>query len=381
MPDPIDPRFTESIAPTMPGQGFGTPPVRMTPEEQEISVRLLMNDIFRASLPDTDPLRINMIPADLGRHEQLLTAWAFYEPDLVTRVSGELQTQYGFDPAAPGDVSLDAALAAALNQILSTAEQRSEQIRVDREGVTTVTREGTTETERETTVSQTRFVDLPSPEAFMDDFMRSMTAFIGAARARGEITRDAAAFFLDDPSILYTEYITDLSARVDAEEDIFRPVGADGTPIFLGEREAGTEEIETSGIDRERILSEVLSNEREQIEEEVIRDITSTGTVETTEQQQQVNAEIDRRIEERTTTLINEAIQFFGTSTTITTEQVFSRPELTSVLKISPRTFLSSQFSAARLENFAAGNRGAEQARRQTAQGTNVSAPRRIGGV
>ncbi len=381
MPDPLDPRFTQPIEPTMPGQGFGTPPARMTPEEMENSVRFLLNDIFRAGLPNTDPLRINMTPDDITRHGETLEAWAFYEPDLFNGIWGELRTQYGTDPTIAGDVAVDAGIAALMNEILSTAEQRSEIIRTDAEGVTFVTSEGVTEHEGETTVDRTRFVEMPPAEEIMDEFMAGMTAFIGAARAAGEITRGAAAFFLDDPSILYTEYITDLNARMEAGEDIWRAVGADGTPMFLGEREAGTEEIESAGIDRERILREVTSNEREQISEEVIRDLTSTGTVETTEQRQQVDAEIDRRLAERTQTLINEAIQFFGTSTTITTEQVFSRPELTSVLKISPKTFLSAQFSAHALENLAAGNRGAEQARRQTAQGTNVSAPRRIGGV
>ena len=365
----------------MQGQGFGTPPVRMTPEQQETSVRLLLNDIFRAGLPDTDPLRLSMIPDDVRRHGEILEAWAFYEPDLLLRVRGELATQYGIDPFIPGDVPIDAGLAAALNQILSTAETRSEQTRTTIEGVTTVTREGEVERERETTISRTRFVEMPTPEEFMNDFTTGLIAFTRDLRKKGLITRDAADWMMDNPDFFYERYISDLSDRIDAGEDIFQVVGATGEPIFLGERVAGTEEIESTGIDRERILIEVLANEREQISEEVIRDITSTGTIETTEQQQQVDSEIDRRIAERTQTLINEAIQFYGTESTITTEQVFSIPRPASVFKIPPLSFLSSQFSPAAVENIAAGRRGTEQARRQTAQGTNVSAPRRIGGV
>ncbi len=379
MPDPRDPRVTQPTGPTLPGEGF-VRPTPLTPEQQENQVRLLMNDIFRAALPESDPIHINMLPADLDRYNELLDAWAFYTPDLVTRVAEELRGEFGFDPAAPGDVPGDALLAEIFNQILSTAEQRSEVVRVTTEGQTTVTREGTTVRERDTTITTTRFVDLPTPEEFMNDFTTGLAAYVGDLRGQGLITRDAAAFMLDNPDIFYARYLSDLSDRIDAGEDIFQVVGADGTPVRIGEREAGTEEIETTGIDRERVLQEVLSNERTQIEEEVIRELTSTGTVETTEQQQQVDAEIDRRVEERTNTLINEAIQFFGTENTISIEQIFSRPRLTSVFKISPRSFLTSTISASEAENFAAGQRGTEQARRETAEGINVSAPRRVGG-
>lgn len=377
-PPPPDPRFTQPSAPTVPGESIGAPRP-LTPEAQENQVRLLLNDIFRASLPNTDPLHINILPVDLDRYEQLLGAWAFHAPDLVTRVSGELQTQYGFDPIAD-DTLLDPALAAALNQILSTAEQRSETIRTDVEGVTTVTREGATETERETTVSQTRFIEMPTPEEFMDDFTNGLSAFVIQLRREGRITRDAADWALDNPDFFLDRYITAIQDMIDAGKDIFRPVGATGDPIFLGEREAGTEEIESTGIDRERILSEVLANEREQIEEEVIRDLIATGTVETTEQQQQVDAEIDRRVERRTQTLINEAIQFFGTETTITTEQVFSIPRPTNVFVLAPGDFLSSEFPAQNVEQIAAGRRGADQGRRSTELGVAPSAPRRVGG-
>ena len=213
----------------------------------------------------------------------------------------------------------------------------------------------------------------------MNEFTTGFSVFTVGLRKKGLITRDAADWMMDNPDFFYSRYIAMLG-ELDPDE-LFQAVGATGEPIFLGERVAGREDIETTGIDRERILSEVLVNEREQISEEVIRDITSTGTIETTEQQQQVDSEIDRRIAERTQTLINEAIQFYGTESTITTEQVFSIPRPTSVFKIPPLSFLSSQFSPVAVENLAAGRRGTEQARRQTAQGTNVSAPRRIGGV
>lgn len=380
MPELLDPRIVPVQGPTLPGQ----PPLsprRLTDEEQEAQLRQLLNDLYRATITDpNDPLYRPLGEDALDRNGLLLEAWAFHTPNLFNTVRAELTTQFGFDPLVPGDITIDAGLAEVFNRILSTAEQRSEVIRTDAEGATTVTTEGTTIRDRESVATRTRFVDTPPPEVLIDEFMASMTAFIGAARAKGEITREAAAFFLNDPSILYTAYIADLTARIDAGEDPFQTVGADGTPIFLGEREAGEEEIRTTGIDRERILREVIANERTQIEEEVLRDLTSTGTVETTEQQQQIDTEIDRRISERTTTLINEAIQFFGTESIITTEQIFSRPELTSVLKIAPRTFLSSQFPASSLENLAAGQRGTAQGRRETAQGINVSAPRRIGG-
>ncbi len=379
MPELLDPRNVPTAGFGLPGPLQGTR--RLTEDEQESRIRTLMSDFFRHSLPENDPLRLTLDDAAQDEHGAQLEAWAFHTPNLFNSIHTELTDQFGFSPGIPGDIPIDAGIAEIFNQILSTAEQRSEVERTDVEGTTFITREGTTIRERETAVDRTRFVDLPSPEEFMDDFMRGMTAFIGGQRAKGLITREAAAFFLEDPSILYTAYITDLSARVDAGEDIFRVVGADGEPIFLGEREAGAEEIRTTGIDRERILSEVIANEREQIESEVIRDLTSTGTVETTEQQQQINTEIDRRIEERTTTLINEAIQFFGTESIITTEQIFSRPELTSVLKIAPLTFLTSQFPSSSLENLAAGQRGTAQGRRETALGVNVSAPRRVGGV
>ncbi len=380
MADPRDPRVQSPPGPTLPGQSLeGFAPRILTDEEQEAQIRQLMTDLFRATLPESDPLSLPITDVIRDRHAETLLAWAFHTPNLFNTITSELQNRFGIDPLNP-EIPIDAALAEVFNQILSTAEQRSEVMRTDKESTTLVTTEGTTIRDRDVTINRTRFVELPTPEEFMDDFQTGLAVFVAGLRKSGGITRDAAAFVLANPQQFFNDYLVFQSARIDAGEDIFQVVGATGEPIFIGEREAGSEEIETTGIDRERVLREVIANEREQIEEEVIRDLTSTGTVETTEQQQQIDTEIDRRIAERATTLINEAIQFFGTENTITTEQIFSRPQATRVFKIAPLSFLSSQFPASAIENLAAVGPATQQARRETSQGTNVSAPRRVGG-
>lgn len=381
---PIDPRYVQ-VTPTIPGQGL-TPPRLMTPEEQRTAVTTLLNDLYRAQLDEDDPMYLAIPQPRLDFYREHIDAWSYYVPNLVLNVTNDLDQQYGYSLQDPNR-EIDPGLGAVVNEILSTAETRSETIRTDTTSQVTVDREGATERERETQVTETRFVDLPTAEEFMNDFRVGFASYTQELRSQGLITSETANWMAVNPDIFYDRYLADLARRAEAGEDIFQVVGASQDPhtvgpqVYIGDRPGGQEILETTGIDRERIYQEVVNNERSQIEEEVIRDLTSTGTVETTEQQQQVDAEVDRRLNERTNTLINEAIEYFGTESTITTEQVFARPNLTAVFRISPKDFLTSALTPHSVTQLAAGRGARAEAVARAPRGDIPSAPRRVGGV
>jgi len=150
----------------------------------------------------------------------------------------------------------------------------------------------------------------------------------------------------------------------------------------LGARPGEAEVSQYSGQTRQQIYEQIATSQRDQITSEVTNTYTAAngGAPLTADQQQQVHEETDRRINEITNRLVNETIQQSGTETTLTAEEVISRPHLTTVFKFSPTDFLKTNFTPESLMNLAAGQRGTEQARRMTAQGITPSAPRRVGG-
>lgn len=351
------------------------------PEEQQRGIITnLMSDIYRAGLDEQDPLYLPLSPTALDAHVNALNMWANQNPDLVLSVRDELAPQFGYDPGSNSG-SADAGITAALNQILSTAESTTTTQTITTNTSEGVTRTGTRESERTTGQRVTRFIDIPTEEEFMNDFTVGHTSYVQGLLRQGSITREAADWAMDNQEFFYTQYLTDLSRRVEAGEDIFKVVGAEGTPVKVGERMGDSTFREYSGVDREAVHERVVTNERTRIEEDVRTNYVSTGTLTTTEQEQQIQQETDRRVNEETNRLINEAISYHGTEAVLTVEEIFARPNLTTVFKISPADFLTSQFTPHSLEQTAAGQRGTEQARAVTARGIAPSAPRRLGGV
>lgn len=373
---PTDPRIVPVAA-----FGVGGPLTTtrtLSIEEQANQVQQLLNDLYRASLPESDPLYRPMAPTELDSHVTSLEAWSSYVPDLVTQTRDTLSQQYGFSPTDTGTGG-DAAVATAFNSILNTLQRSTttstETTRTDQ----TITRTGSQGQERTTARRVTRFVDLPTPEEFLNDFQTGLATHITALRQSGGLSKETGDWMLANPDYFYDLYLGDLGQRAAKGENIFRVVGQTGEPVRIGQRIGEASEDITSGIDRQAIREVIDSQQRTALTEQVKQTLGVTGTT-TSEQDQQITSEVDRLINEQTDRKINEAVDYYGTDRVLTVEEIIARPHLTTVFTVSPIDYLKTQFKPADLETIAAGRRGTRQAEAETARGVAPSAPRRLGG-
>lgn len=356
----------------------------------------LLTDIWRYSLPDDDPMHLDMSPVQLDAHDSQLQRWAQYAPDLVDGVIGALESHYGFTPVQPpggSDGGYNSAAAEVFNRItgaVSSSQERTNRTQTtDRETTEGINRTGTSEFHRTTGRRETRFIDVPTPEEFLNDFQNGSTTYLRGLLSEGVVDRETVDFLMDNPDLLFDGYLADLGARAARGEDIFRVVGTENEIERLGERlgESFTEEY--SGFTRDQIYEQIVSTQKDKIMEEVRTQFSEQQTQTdsagnalpfTTEQEQQIMEETNRRLNEITNRLVNEQIEQSGSMTQLTVEEMIARPKLATVFKISPLSYLQSQYTPQSLMNLAAGRRGTEQRRRDTATGSTPVAPRRVGG-
>lgn len=390
MPTGDDPRIVLE-EPWRPRLGGGATR-SLSENEQLVRVTTLMNDIYRYALPTDDPMHLDMTPTQLDLHDQALESWADYVPDLVSGVSDALKRQYGFSPADT-NTGGNSLAADVFNRIISTAEHSTEHTTTtqttDRESTSGTDRQGSQYFERTTGRKETRYVDVPTPDEFLNDFQTSLSTYVHGLKGAGQIDQTDADFLLNDPSLLFDSYMADLGARASRGEDIFKVVGATGTPVDLGTRAGDSSIEEYSGMTRDQIYERIVSTQHDQIEEN-IRSTISSGQTQTdaagnalpftTEQEQQVQQETDRQLNELTNNLMNEQISQSGKNIILTQEEVLSRPHLTTIFANSPLAFLQSTYDPQKLQNLVAGRRGTRQEEQQTARGVVPSAPRRVGG-
>jgi hypothetical protein len=229
---------------------------------------------------------------------------------------------------------------------------------------------------------ETRFVDIPTPEEFLDNFETAIVTQADTLRRTGAIDQATKDFMINNPGFFYADYLADLGRRAQAGEDIFRVVGLDQQPVKIGERvgEAVSEEI-TSTL--EAIRTGTLTIE-DVVERTIERLVGEAGT-------QQADGETGTSVQnltENITEQVNEIFRQFSAETSteervqrltsFTIEEVLQRPNLTTVFAFTPLDFLTERFSPTELMNIAAAVPGRQAAARQQPFGAVPSAPRRL---
>jgi len=212
-----------------------------------------------------------------------------------------------------------------------------------------VTRQAETVSVEQRTSRQ--YLDVPTPEEFLDRFETGLATHVKAQVQAGKLSREAGLWLLDNPDVLYNDYMADLGARAAKGEQIFKPVGVGGTPEFLGTR-AGA--VETSQTEE---ATKVL--EKAQQEATAVQAAGAGGG--TTQRQ--------------TTTTTQTKEQQKALSQLEQTQQIFARPNLTTVYAVSPLEYLQQRTD---LEMLYQGQRGAKRREAETATAPPIVLPRRV---
>ena len=226
-----------------------------------------------------------------------------------------------------------------------------------------------------TQVTQTTFIDLPTTEEVLDDFLTGLATHIATLRDLGQIDNATADFALANSNRFLTAYLGAWGRRIDSGEDPdpFRAVGFEGAAELLGERFGGEVTSTTTTVRTEERISET---ELEELIESTIERLTATTR---DGDPQDINETIRSTVENifrehRTTTTREEFVSIAGT---LTTEEIFGRPRLAAVRTFSPLDFLRESFAPVTLLNFAAQAAG-RPVEAQIPRRTVPSAPRRL---
>jgi hypothetical protein len=203
-----------------------------------------------------------------------------------------------------------------------------------------------------------QYLEVPTPEEFLDRFETGLATHVKEQVQAGKLSRGAGLWLLDNPDVLYNDYMAELGARAAKGEQIFKPVGVGGAaPEFLGTRPGA---VETSAMEA---LTKATEQEQSQAQQAATAVQAAGGaaaqrqTMTTTEQQT------------ATTAKQKELSQMEQT------QQIFARPNLTTVYALSPLEFLQQRTD---LEMLYQGQRGAKRREAETATAPPIVLPRRV---
>ncbi len=219
-----------------------------------------------------------------------------------------------------------------------------------------ITGEQTSESDEFITQRTRTFLDVPTPEQFLDNFSNALSGFAQQAGAAGLSGGDLNAL-LDPASgmmqTLLQEYMGNLAERAAKGEDLFEVVGAEGGgEEFIGSR---------LGRGTEQTFERVTRIQAEEILKERGETVTAENITRVIDEETQARSEaIARSQDTTTTTKEDKTTTQKGDSTFEETEDLFRRPQLAPVFKFSPTNFLTGRFDAEEMDERAIGRLATE---------------------
>ena len=346
----------------------------------------IINRMLHAIWTNTDREGNTLDAASRSRIENGLTREATSAPDQFLPLQDAMARSFGYAPTG-GDADQADFLVELTEGLIdsligggsSLARNIVTNIRknVTRTEEQTVTEDITVTGQQDATtqVTQITFIDLPTTEEVLDDFLTGLATHIATLRDLGQIDNATADFALANSNRFLTAYLGAWGRRIDSGEDPdpFRAVGFEGAAELLGERFGGEVTSTTTTVRTEERISET---ELEELIESTIERLTATTR---DGDPQDINETIRSTVENifrehRTTTTREEFVSIAGT---LTTEEIFGRPRLAAVRTFSPLDFLRESFAPVTLLNFAAQEAG-RPAEAQIPRRTVPSAPRRL---
>jgi len=181
-------------------------------------------------------------------------------------------------------------------------------------GPISITRTGDITETSDRIISETvrRYLNVQTPEAFLNDWEVAFNAHLGNLRANGGLSSSDMERARGLMGTFFSDYIGELGRRASEGEDIFRVVGLGEAPVVEGTRPG------------------------EQTEQKV----TTEGTTE--EKTKQTAAQAGEA--ESTTTTAKTTTSEESSLKVDQTEEIVSRPELDTVFAFSPSDFLKERF-------------------------------------
>ncbi len=170
------------------------------------------------------------------------------------------------------------------------------------------------------------FIDIQTPEEFLDDFEVGYATYLGGLRTAGVLSQSDMGLAQREMGNFMLEYIGELGAMAVAGEDMFDVVGIEGDPEFIGSRVLPGVETKVEGEEQRTGTQKSDTKTAQTVSTDAGTGTqTSAGTEET-------------KVDQKTTTA-SETVE--GGE-----ERIFTRPKLGVVSKLSPLAFLESKFSS-----------------------------------
>lgn len=231
----------------------------------------------------------------------------------------------------------------------------------------------------------TRYVDLPTPDEFLDDFENSYNIHITGLVQTGAISPAVAQFARENAGNVFGEYLREQTARLLKGEPLWRVVGQNADNQLIGRRTGEFAETETEQAENiQRNISESQSTTASggavtRAQEEAAARLQQQPTAATQVTETAAQSPAGQAVESSTST---------GTSTEDTLskeksrftqdEALVSRNRLGYVSNLAPLDFLKNSASAQRLNLLYGGQKGLAVREQQTAAGQTRVQARRV---
>lgn len=341
------------------------------PPPDHPSWRPEIESMLRAIWSNTDLAGDPLAPDLRQQLENILFRESSTDPEAFLPIQESIASEFGFSPQ-PAEADFQIELMNGLIDGLTGALSGS--ARNTLQNITesvSITGEETVTTGRR----ETEFVDIPTPEEVLDDFMLGISTWVNTALREGEISVLDHNFVLRNPERFLTPYLAELGRRAEADEVPFTVVGLEGAAERLGERFGGTVTEQTQRVAEQERISDTELNE---LIESTASRLLPTVPGEDPDAAKALSETIENVFREHRATTTKT--DFRSLATAITIEEIFGRPRLGIVRSPAPLDFLRETFPASTLANIVAGEGGPPPARAGGARAVQPSGPRRLGG-
>ena len=203
------------------------------------------------------------------------------------------------------------------------------------------------------------YVDLPTPQEFLDNFTNAYNIHITSLAQSGAIRPEVAAFAREMQQQVFGEYLTEQTARMMRGEPLWKIAGANAEEKLIGARAGQSAAEQTQGTQQSTTVSS--------------RTDKQTGTAPSVTPAGQA---LDQSTSEAGTT--TEQQTQASTDVLNASEAIMSRNNLAYVANLAPLDFFKDKATAQRLNFLYAGQKGTAQAQRDNAQGGTFAGVRRV---
>lgn len=209
---------------------------------------------------------------------------------------------------------------------------------------------------RDEVMRRREYLDIPTPEEFLDEFNVALATHTEQLVETGELDRDTAQWIRDNPDILFDRYIAAMGERAATGEQIFKPVGVEGEPELLGER-PGRREVRD--VETVRGALTETARQAQQVAQVTAGGVTVPRTTQRTTQEV-------TRLTER---------ERLG-ATFAETEEIYARPRLGYAYALSPTEWLKEYAAGTEITYGAEREKGRREEERRGI--TGIPQPRRV---